>query len=817
MVLTQVKIQDRVVPTTPIVGGRDGAQYRFTVLTDGLLRYEWAPDGVFEDRPSAFAALRNQMPAAPYQLRESEDTLEIITSRFHMTYNKEEFTPHGFFVLVFGHTRSLWRYSEEHETLGGTYRTLDNVDGRVDFQPGVAARKGFANIDDSHTMLFTEHGSVAPRRPGPGRIDAYLFCYGHEYREAVKALYKISGPQPLLPRWALGNWWSRYYEYSAESYLELMDTFRTKGIPLSVAVLDMDWHLGESDPRVIDANQTGWTGYTWNRELFPDPPAFVEQLHRRQLKTTLNEHPADGVASYEDMYETMAKALHFDISHKESIPFNITDPAFLQAYFNILIKSVEDDGVDFWWIDWQQGEHSRLCGVDPLWMLNHFHFLHNAKLQAERKQSDGSGSRPIVFSRYAGPGSHRYPVGFSGDTVTSWGSLGFQPEFTATASNIGYGWWSHDIGGHMLGVRDDELTARWVQLGVLSPIMRLHSTKNRWVCKEPWKLPAGSGHGPRDVVTAFLRLRHRLIPYLHTMNARAAEKGEPLVQPMYWEYPEREEAYNVPNQYLFGTEIMVAPITTPQNRAVKTGKVRAWLPPGTYADFFTGVVYDGDRLMWLNRTLDKVPVLLKQGAIVPLDQRAEPENGGGNPTALEIVVVVGADGYFEMLEEEPGANRPPAQPIRWVRTPIALDQAKGIITIGPASGGTYTARDWSIRLLGVKAVEGLHATVDGAVIKPKITPVDNGILVLVGDLTPGSSLSVSLGADPQLAVNDPLALMDPILFDAEVGYQLKEKIDAIISRKGVPKSVIATQIDATDMDSDLRLTLKEFLFADSRS
>ena len=195
---------------TPYVGGRDGERYRFTILADGLLRYEWAPDGKFEDRPSALAARRDEaIQSVPkFEVREKDDALEIITSRFHMTYNKQEFSPHGLSVLVFGHTSNLWRYGEENETLGGTCRTLDDVDGRTDVGSGVTSRKGFANLDDSHTMLFTKDGFIAPRCAGPGRVDGYLFCYGHDYRESVRALYKISGSQPLLPRWSLGNWWS---------------------------------------------------------------------------------------------------------------------------------------------------------------------------------------------------------------------------------------------------------------------------------------------------------------------------------------------------------------------------------------------------------------------------------------------------------------------------------------------------------------------------------------------------------------------------------------------------------------------------------
>lgn len=150
------------------------------------------------------------------------------------------------------------------------------------------SRLGFSSIDDSDSMLFERNG-VASRELG-SRIDGYLFAYGHDYREAVKALYTISGPQPLLPRWALGNWWSRYYAYRADEYLALMDKFEEEKIPLSVAVLDMDWHLTD-DERVLESGATGWTGYSWNKKLYPDPKAFLDELHRRKLKVTVNDHP----------------------------------------------------------------------------------------------------------------------------------------------------------------------------------------------------------------------------------------------------------------------------------------------------------------------------------------------------------------------------------------------------------------------------------------------------------------------------------------------------------------------------------------------
>lgn len=194
---------------------------------------------------------------------------------------------------------------------------------------------------------------------------------------------------------------------------------------------------------------------------------------------------------------------------------------------------MEEDGVDFWWIDWQQGTTSEVAGLDPLWQLNHYHFLD----QANRKHD------PLILSRYAGPGSHRYPIGFSGDTVITWASLDFQPYMTITASNIGYSWWSHDIGGHMSGYKDEELSLRWLQFGVFSPINRLHSSSSAFTSKEPWNFEPTIATIMKD----YLQLRHALLPYLYTANVHTHEQGEPLMQPMYYRYTEIDDAYRTRN------------------------------------------------------------------------------------------------------------------------------------------------------------------------------------------------------------------------------------------------------------------------------
>jgi alpha-glucosidase (family GH31 glycosyl hydrolase) len=782
-----------------IVGG-NSQRYRFTVLTNALLRYEWAPDNQFEDRASVFAINRDlQVPE--YRLINKNGIVEIITKKFHLTYaDGEEFSPSSFSVGVkgtFGCHSSVWRFGEECENLGGTARTLDEADGRIPLGPGVVSKKGYTTIDDSDSMMFDQTGFVATRRPGPGRIDGYLFAYGHDYAGAVKGLYTLSGRQPLLPRWALGNWWSRYYAYSDKEYLALMDAFGEEKIPFSVAVLDMDWHVTD-DAKVKASGKTGWTGYTWNKELFPEPQKFLSNLHQRKLKVSLNDHPADGVQDYEDLYPAMAEALSHPTENNDPIHFDITDKNFLNAFFDVLHRPLENQGVDFWWIDWQQGSHSRVPGIDPLWVLNHFHFLDNMLHH----------KRPLTFSRYAGPGSHRYPVGFSGDTIVTWESLDFQPEFTATASNIGYGWWSHDIGGHMGGIKDDEMATRWVQLGCFSPIMRLHSSNSQWTRKEPWTYAADA----EKVMTNFLRLRHRLLPYLYTMNARSAEEGIPLVRPMYWEFPENGEAYEVKNQYFFGSELIIIPITAPQDPKLRLAKTKGWLPSGRYVDIFSGAVYAGDRTLWLSRKLENYPVFAKEGTIVTLDANSEPGNGTENPESIEVLVVVGADGNFELLEDDGSGSS--TEKVKWTRTPINYCQADGILTIGPSTGAVLAGdRGWTVRFLALAKPEEISVTV-GTENRNFHTEVSrNGIIVNIRKISSKAKATISLGPTPNLSQNDVELLVKPILADAQVPFRLKEDIWTIIAAK-IPNTRKVSSLQALEVEDNLRNAVLEYVLAE---
>ncbi|PVH81593.1 glycoside hydrolase family 31 protein [Cadophora sp. DSE1049] len=761
-------MKDYVFPSKPVANPKSivqGPNYRFTILTDRLFRYEWAEDGTFEDRASTFA-INRELPVPKFRVVDREDELEIITSHFHLSYDKKRFSSSGLMasfsakITLWG---AQWRFGSgrQRENLGGTARTLDEVDGRCDMGEGVISRFGYAEIDDSKSMLFDGKGFVAGR-PAGDRVDGYVFAYGHDYRGAVKALYQVSGQQPAVPRYALGNWWSRYYAYSQEEYVALMDKFKKMDVPLSVAVVDMDWHMVGDDA----VPHAGWTGYTWDKKLFPDPKKFGKDLHHRKLKITLNDHPHAGIHYHEDGYEEMAAFLRHDTTHKNPILFDPTNPKFMEAYLRILHRNIEDVACDFWWIDWQQGEHSKVPGLDPLWMLNHFHFV-----DASQKGD------PLIFSRYAGPGSHRYPVGFSGDTVTTWASLEFQPEFTATASNIGYGWWSHDIGGHMMGSRDDELVTRWIQFGVFSPIMRLHSANNRWSSKEPWLYRKES----EIVISDFMRYRHRLVPYIHSA-------AEPLIQPMYWDFPDQDIAYSVPNQYFF-SELIVAPIVKPRSKRTNLAKVKAWLPYRC-VDIFTGTVYDAGEVEMF-RTLGEIPVLAREGSIVPLD--VNPSNGCLRPDEFEVLIVVGKDGKFELVEEEKTFI-------------VEFDQETGTLKSDIDRPCTFRFLAISTRPSGLK-------TPSAAEISFEAYPSVPSMLVKI--TSPGP-VKIQLGANPQLSKIDQRDRIEKMLLDYQVEFDVKDRIWNAVDDEDVGLNVRVRKLLGC-ADEELVGPVVELVLADGRA
>ena len=605
---------------------------RFTVLTTQLIRMEWAGDGKFEDHPS-FVFLNRRLPAPKFTVKRDGAHLTLDTGELQLTYDAagDGKFAEGNLAISFalnGKTQTWHPGMEDTGNLQGTTRTLDGALGnktKEPIGPGLISRDGWAVVDDSTRPLFdSDNFSFAQGeksewpwlmlRPPGERQDWYFFGYGHEYRKALGDFVRVAGRIPLPPRFAFGAWWSRYWAYSDQELDQLVRGMHENDVPLDVLVIDMDWHLSDIQLKArheVDQSgeSLGWSGYTWNPLLFPDPKDFLANIHAEGLKATLNLHPASGVQPWEDAYPAMAKAMGIDPATKKYVPFDITNKKFATNYMDILHHPLEREGIDFWWLDWQQEANTRTPGVNPTWWLNYVHFT----------DQEREGKRPLLFHRWGGLGNHRYQIGFSGDTVSVWPSLEFQPWFTATAANVGYAYWSHDIGGHMPGAVEPELYTRWVQFGAFSPILRTHTTKNPESERRLWAYPEPYSQILRDT----FHLRYAMQPYLYTEARSTYDTGVAFLHPLYYDWPEADAAYESKGEYVFGSQMMVAPVTKPVDPATQLAQQSVWIPPGEWVEQATGRRLTGPAEVKRSFAIEQIPAYVRAGAILPMQPAME--------------------------------------------------------------------------------------------------------------------------------------------------------------------------------------------------
>jgi alpha-glucosidase len=636
---------------------------RFTVLTPRLVRLEWAPRGRHDDRGSyAFPTRYAEQPPA-FCASENDGWLVVDTGHLVLRYKtgSGRLTADNLSIgLRVNGQEVVWRPGMPNPgNLFGARRTLDGVWAEAAIDPGILSRDGWVLFDDSGSVRFQEKDEwIAAPAEGP-RQDWYFFGYGHDYKAALSEYRPFGHPTPLIPRYMLGLWWSKYWEYGAQDLKDLVRLFDSYDVPIDVMVIDMDWHLKDH-----------WTGYTWNSDFFPDPEGFLEWTKEQGLRTTLNLHPAAGVQKFEAMYKEFAEAMGQDPKAGKPVAFHISDPHFARLYFEMLHHPIEKQGIDFWWMDWQQGATSELEGLDPLIWLNHLHFNDLRR----------SGQRSMLFSRWGGLGNHRYPIGFSGDTFATWDVLDFMPFFTATASNVAFGWWSHDIGSHM-GACSPEYFVRWMQFGALSPCLRLHSSKNAAFERRPWAF----GEEALDQSRRAVQVRYELLPYLYTTARQTTDTNIGPCRPMYYEHPGCEDAYAARWQYFLGDQMIAAPIVSPAPDGSDVAGTAVWLPEGRWMDYTTLETFEGPRWIRACGGLERAPLFVRAGAIVPI--AAPVRRTRDLPSdVLSLKVFPGGDATWRHYEDDAVSQEYLKGACEWT---LIQSESRGdacTVTISPVEG-----------------------------------------------------------------------------------------------------------------------------------
>ncbi len=576
---------------------------RITILTLHIIRIEYSKTKNFTDDATQVFINRYTSDVKYEILSKNDNLLIFIVNNVYYKFKNNKFL---------GISLDNKKYSlNTSSNLEGTIRTLDMHFNKCKLGNGLMSKNGLSIYDDSNSLVFKEDGMLY-KREYPEK-DYYVFV-GFDYKNILNDFYKIAGSIPLVPKFIFSNWWSRYYPYTQNEYLSLMKEFSDKDIPLGVSVIDMDWHKSYKQnfindypniklPFIYKNSLFGWTGYTVDKNKFPNIKEMFDELHKNNLKVTLNLHPAQGIWPHEEQYEYFKSKYNLGKKYQD-IEFDFTNSDFINDYFEKLHHPLEHLGVDFWWIDWQQGKKSKLDGLDPLFSLNYYHTLDSTR----------NNNRNIILSRYNGLGAHRYPIGFSGDSGIVFNILKFIPYFTSTSSNVGYTLWSHDIGSHMFGYTNNELYTRWIELGCFLPINRLHSSNNNAIRKEPWLYDKVT----ENITSNYLRLRHKLIPFIYSSYLKSIDNGYPLISPIYY-YDNNPLAFKKSNSYIMGEDLFIHPITSKLDKLLKYSVESSYVPKGIWVNIFNGKYLDGNKNNLFVSELSDIPVYQRLGSTLLLN------------------------------------------------------------------------------------------------------------------------------------------------------------------------------------------------------
>lgn len=730
----------------------DGVVYkdkhvRFTVVTDGLVRMEYEPKGKFVDNES-FIAVEREYPATDAKVTDDGSTVTITTPKMTVNYVKSKgpFTAENLTVTSApGMKPFTWTPGmEQKENLMGTTTTLDRWDGDDYFnkdddgnwqreqqtlETGLLARDGWTLIDDSNGFLFDQDPELPWVKERKNRKDAqdwYFMAYGDDYKGALNDFTVLSGKMPLPPRYAFGYWWSRWWAYSEHEFRELIKNFEDYQIPIDILIVDMDWHY-------TDEAHGGWTGWTWNRRLFPEPVKFLNYLRDKNLKIALNLHPASGVRKFEAAYPQIAQDMKIDPATEVDIPWISSDKTFINSMFKNILDPMTDEGVSFWWLDWQQDPTDpKVKDLSNIWWLNYTFFN---KMENERDV------RPLIYHRWGGLGNHRYQLGFSGDSYATWKTLAYMPYFTSTASNVLYGYWCHDLGGFYMAPGDSvinpEMYVRSFQFGSYSPMMKTHSGKNAQLKKEPWSFDRQTLNLLRETI----QRRYEMIPYIYTMARKGHDTGVSICRPMYYDYPSEEKAYEFKNQYMYGDNMLVAPVITPAENGYST--VEVWLPEGEWYENATGTMLKGNQVYTRKFTLNEVPVYIKAGSILPyhVDKNRRLT---ANDAAYALNIFPGGNGEFTIYEDN-GNDKGYETEYATTRVSSVRDGNTLKVTIDPRQGSYKDMpekRQYQVKVLATARPE--KVTVDGKDVDFTYVPQDLAAVVELPLVSAGNARTVTM-------------------------------------------------------------------------
>lgn len=736
-----------------------GNKYRITILTERLIRLEYNENSKFVDAPTELVLNRN-FEEPKFAAKEDANFIEIKTPYFTLFYSKEKpfkgtsISPTSNLKVAVNNSDKVWYYNNpEVRNFKAPLNNLNVGKNKASFQKSLFSTDGFSTIDDSNSKIFLSTGEVKEREEKS--IDTYLFVYLNDFQSCLKDYFALTGKPALIPRYALGNWWQKNEIYSDEQIKKLVRSFHHNEIPLSIFMLDKGWHK---------QNNLNDTGFTFDNINFKQPTDIINYLHSKGIRLGLNINPINGISNTEEFYEQAKNYL----TPNESgiIPFNVLDPKLIDVYIKLFIHPLDALGVDFYWLDYMDASKRQ-----EMFLLKHYQFY---DIMRDYKR------RPMILGYNSGIAAHRYPVLYSGKTVVSWETLRAIPLHNAHSSNLGVCYWSHDIGGYEGGIEDNELYERFVQLGVFSPIMKFGSNMGRYYKREPWNWNIKT----YMITKKYLQLRHKMIPYLYSEAYKYHMQGVPIIQPLYYKFPEMYDDPLFKNEYFFGGELFVSPILKQQDPVMSRTIHKFYMPEGTWFDTTTGKKYNGGKSYVQFFKDEDYPVFARHGAIIPMSF-SKILNDTTPPEDMEIQIYPGRSNTYNLYEDD-GLSDLYRKGFYLLSnidyTHLPNDYKVTIRAIEGKSGIVPKTRNYRIRFKNTRLANEVSASYNGTQLPTEVYTDELDFIVNVNNVPSIGKFEVrikgkDIAIDAVRLINDDIK---NILGDLQINTELKFEIDKIL-------------------------------------
>jgi alpha-D-xyloside xylohydrolase len=736
------------IPLNPVVDVQqqsDGARIilktgylQLRVCTDSIVRVLYSLEAAIPARPD-FIIAKTNWPHADFTLAQNPTAVLLKTSRLAISVNRANsaitfldenekplaqedgrtLTPvevNGEKTLRSERFTSMWGTQEAFYGLGQHQAGVWNYRGEaVDISqdntnisvPFLLSSNGYALLFNNGSRSRFNNRFAHAFYYSSEVADAmdYYFIYGPDFDALVSAYRELTGRAPLFGKWAYGFWQCKNKYETQEEILKVARKYREMHIPVDNIVQDWFWWNTMGNP-VFDPKR------------YPDPKGMVDDLHKSNFhlmmsvwpffRPNADGHPESPDPVYQDMDKRglfIAKTVAPSYHPVGQALYDAFNPEARKYYWDLLEKALFNIGVDAWWLDTTEaeteGRETNIVATSKIALGNGARYVNEYPLltttgvyEGQRAASDRK--RVFTLSRSAFAGSQRNSVAvWSGDVNPNWETFRRQIPAGLNYSVSGLPYWTTDIGGFVGASPSDpayrELFVRWFQFGTFCPIFRVHGTRHDPNENELWS------YGPeaQKILTGFDRLRYRLLPYIYSIAWRVTSEGYTMMRPLVMDFRTDVRSQNIGDQFLFGPALLVNPVTEPASTMR-----HLYLPCARWYDFWTGAVLEGCRAVDAPTSIDRIPLYVRAGSIVPMGP--DVEYASEKPAdPIEMRVYRGADGRFTLYEDENDSYNYE----KGVHTtiPIQWDEARKTLTIGDRSGefpGMLKTRTFRVVFVG---------------------------------------------------------------------------------------------------------------------